>query len=666
MNNRAKKILFDYRAFSRDIWSKEEQEEGRQAYNQQRGGKTKCREDNLGDELDPILQAKQLNSAEERSVLAQATFTSQILNSLDRVTPDIDCDGDAHNDASQKETSSTSRSPPQYPILTPPFDADVTSSSLEKLDTTPSQVDSTESNSHFRTSSNDSETIREKLAHLLDGQEISEDKELPLRIMYDHFQNVADGTAEAKPKPFLVVTGAPGTGKSWFIDLLVKMAKEMQLELPIRSSWMGIAAINIGGETLCSQWQMPFEGLPSKIEPWSVDRLEAFKRKYDVENISVIIVDEVSMMKPWMLTYLDQRLRVATQCDEMFGGKAVILLGDFDQQPPIGGSSLPKLSMEYLRKDCDTRNKKYRRFISSKKERAEMRCTLSRRGVELFQRALLVKLHVQHRFAQDQKHIELLEKMRSGSPITPSDLSLYQTLGPEDMTPDNFLFATTIVSNNHERHEINAHQAQLWAKHFRTHIVRWKRHIKSWKGKPSTERQVEEAEKETCFWEYFVPMAPGYLTYNLNTERDLANGAEIRLHSLSFETEEEADFLHQMQETTEFGGVIDLPNPPKAINVELYPDSELDSESKKKEHQEKRKRWRCGSITDDGRTVIPIDNSHSGKIRVLKESVRGRSGSVRFRPCKALLRDHFPIELGFCVTVEKAQVNNATRLLFRK
>ncbi|KAL7549323.1 hypothetical protein ACHAWF_017111 [Thalassiosira exigua] len=480
MNNRSKKILFHYRGLSRDIWSKKEQEEGRQAY-QQRGGKTKYREDELGNELDPILQAKQLSSVVERNVMAQATFTSQILNSLDRVTPDIDMNDEKRSNGKENESSS-SVIPPQYPILTPTFDANIASNSLEKPDAISSQTDSTESNSRFQPSNDDSETIREKLAYLLHGQEISEDKELPLRIMYRHFLNVLDGTAAEKPVPFLVVTGAPGTG----IDVL-------------------------GCE---------------------ITRSNSMQR--DVR---------------WKSSRVIGRFRPATP-----------------------------------------------------------------------NRALLVKLHVQHRFAQDQKHVELLEKMKRGFRITPNDLSLYQTLETEDMTSDNFLFATTIVSNNHERHEINARQAQLWAKHYRTHVIRWKRNVISWKGKPPTERQVSEAEKETCFWEYFVPMATGYLTHNLNTERELANGTEICLHSLSFETEEEIDFLRQMQETTAFGGIIDLPNPPKAINVELYPDSELD-----------------------------------GRIRKINESIRGRGGSVRFRPCKAMMQNHFPIELGFSVTVEKAQ-----------
>ena len=49
-----------------------------------------------------------------------------------------------------------------------------------------------------------------------------------------------------------------------------------------------------------------------------------------------------------MLTYLDARMKEATQVNESFGGKAVIMLGDFDQQPPVAGSTMPHLVTIFL------------------------------------------------------------------------------------------------------------------------------------------------------------------------------------------------------------------------------------------------------------------------------------------------------------------------------
>ena len=52
-------------------------------------------------------------------------------------------------------------------------------------------------------------------------------------------------------------------------------------------------------------------GMSKQIKPWNVNRLQAFKQKYDVDHLSALIIDEISMFKPWMLTYLNERLKEA-------------------------------------------------------------------------------------------------------------------------------------------------------------------------------------------------------------------------------------------------------------------------------------------------------------------------------------------------------------------
>ncbi len=56
-------------------------------------------------------------------------------------------------------------------------------------------------------------------------------------------------------------------------------------------------------------------GTSTKVKPWDSDRLQAFKQKYHVDNISAIIIDKISMVKAWMLAYLDERLKEAKQND---------------------------------------------------------------------------------------------------------------------------------------------------------------------------------------------------------------------------------------------------------------------------------------------------------------------------------------------------------------
>ena len=241
------------------------------------------------------------------------------------------------------------------------------------------------------------------------------------------------------------------------------------LDAPIRAAWMGIAAINIGGSTLCTLFDIPTN--PTKdIKPWNANHLEEFKRKFNIDKISAIIIDEISMIKAWMLTYLDARLRQATQINEPFGKKAVIMLGDFDQQPPVAGISIPHFAMILLQKQYEEKNSTIH-IKRTKQEKLEMKSQLSRTGVELFKKAGLVQLTTQHRCAEDADHIALLNKMSLGFPITPADLEPYQTLSKNDLTVANFLFATIIVTGNYKRHELNAHQAKLWAQYYHTHVI---------------------------------------------------------------------------------------------------------------------------------------------------------------------------------------------------
>jgi len=367
-----------------------------------------------------------------------------------------------------------------------------------------------------------------------------------------------------------------------------------------------------------------------------------------MEKVSAIIIDEISMIKAWMIAYIDARMREATQINEPFGGKAVIMLGDFDQQPPVAGVSLPHLAMILLQEKYKERSSTIH-IKRTKQEKVEMNSQLSHTKVKLFKKAGLVRLTTQHRCAEDADHIALLDKMSSGSPITPADLEPYETLSKKDLTVGNFLFATIIVTGNYERHELNAHQAKLWAQYYRTHVIRWRRKIdtSAWQGKPATAKQIDEAQKETCFWEYFMLMAPAYLTYNLNTDMGLVNGTDIRQHSLAFTSQDDETYINSMKHSTPFDNTIDLPNPPAAVNVEMYPDYEGDDEAKRTENKRKRNIWPCRSLTDDGRIVIPISIAHQNLGRWSLEAVHAQGGAVRFRASKVKMKDYSPIELGF-------------------
>ncbi len=66
-------------------------------------------------------------------------------------------------------------------------------------------------------------------------------------------------------------------------------------------------------------------GTSTKVKPWDADRLQAFKEKYNIENISAIMVDEIITVKAWLLADLDEQTKEAKEnFRKPFGGVAVL------------------------------------------------------------------------------------------------------------------------------------------------------------------------------------------------------------------------------------------------------------------------------------------------------------------------------------------------------
>lgn len=127
------------------------------------------------------------------------------------------------------------------------------------------------------------------------------------------------------------ITGKAGTGKSTFIHYFTQNTKKEVLLL----AFTGLAAINIGGQTIHSLFQFPFKPLlPGD------DEIPIFKSGYPIrrilENVDTIIIDEVSMLRADILEAIDYSLRSnGGFSDQLFGGKQMIFVGDIFQLPPI-------------------------------------------------------------------------------------------------------------------------------------------------------------------------------------------------------------------------------------------------------------------------------------------------------------------------------------------
>ena len=124
----------------------------------------------------------------------------------------------------------------------------------------------------------------------------------------------------------LFITGKAGTGKTTFVKRIQEKIKKNFIVL----APTGIAAINVGGETMHSFFGFPLEvlGTHSKIEV-------SFEKKILLENVDTIIIDEASMIRSDMVDGMDRYLRAAFSTHMPFAGKQVVFVGDLYQLPPV-------------------------------------------------------------------------------------------------------------------------------------------------------------------------------------------------------------------------------------------------------------------------------------------------------------------------------------------
>lgn len=137
----------------------------------------------------------------------------------------------------------------------------------------------------------------------------------------------------------LFLTGKAGTGKSTFLRYICENVKKKHVVL----APTGIAAINAGGSTLHSFFKLPFHPLLPDDPNLSMQKgriHDFFKytkphRKL-LEEIELVIIDEISMVRADIIDAVDRILRVYSRnLREPFGGKQLLLVGDIFQLEPV-------------------------------------------------------------------------------------------------------------------------------------------------------------------------------------------------------------------------------------------------------------------------------------------------------------------------------------------
>ena len=150
------------------------------------------------------------------------------------------------------------------------------------------------------------------------------------------FQDAWDVLQHTHRSVFL--TGKAGTGKSTFLRFIRDNIKKKTVVL----APTGIAAVNVGGQTMHSFFKIPFKPMlpddPDYANPARMRKMLRYtKEKVKlIRELELIIIDEISMVRADIIDFVDRVLRVYSgNMREPFGGKQLLLVGDIFQLEPV-------------------------------------------------------------------------------------------------------------------------------------------------------------------------------------------------------------------------------------------------------------------------------------------------------------------------------------------
>ena len=131
------------------------------------------------------------------------------------------------------------------------------------------------------------------------------------------------------------LTGAPGAGKSYVLREYVSFLASRNVDAAI-TAYTGIAASHINGRTLHSWAGLSFAVLTPEQERERVRMNEHLSAR--IRKAKVLIIDEISMLRPEEFMRVDFICKTARNSLEPFGGLQLICCGDFFQIPPVDKS----------------------------------------------------------------------------------------------------------------------------------------------------------------------------------------------------------------------------------------------------------------------------------------------------------------------------------------
>jgi hypothetical protein len=225
----------------------------------------------------------------------------------------------------------------------------------------------------------------------------------------------------------IFLTGRAGTGKTTFLQTLKKKTpKRLVVTAPT-----GVAAINAGGVTLHSFFQLPFGPfVPGSDETRSQYRFS--REKIDIiKNLDLLVIDEISMVRADLLDGVDSVLRRYRAAEEPFGGVQLLMIGDLFQLPPVVRDDEWRLLAQYYPSPY---------FFSS----------------TALQKTEMISIELLHIYRQaDSRFIALLNRVRNGQLDGAALKELNQRHIP-DFVPGGKDGCITLCTHNRNADAINA------------------------------------------------------------------------------------------------------------------------------------------------------------------------------------------------------------------
>ena len=228
----------------------------------------------------------------------------------------------------------------------------------------------------------------------------------------------------------IFLTGKAGTGKTTFLKYL----KDNCTKNVVVAAPTGVAAINAGGVTLHSLFQLPFHPfLPTRNHKEELlGKIRYNKQRQQLlRKMELLVIDEISMVRCDVMDAIDTILKsVRRNYDTPFGGVQLLCIGDLHQLPPVAQNHEWNILKEYYTSPF---------FFDSMAIKEQM--------------PLLIELNKIYRQKEDS-FVRLLNKVRNNQMDADDFEDLHLRYDPlfSPMPGEKFI---TLTSHNKQAAEIN-------------------------------------------------------------------------------------------------------------------------------------------------------------------------------------------------------------------